>query len=142
MEIKCPKCQHVRSSEDDANIPPTICPKCGVVYEKYISNTTLSDQEKLERIRQMAEKKRNNTFTQEQPAISTSVVILVSNFFLALAFLNIAIAVIAAGTGIFGDAKAISWGIAAFFTGQAAVIAAFGYIVKLLCGIYVNTIQE
>ncbi len=33
--MKCPKCGYMRQTRDDAFVPPTECPSCGIVYSKH-----------------------------------------------------------------------------------------------------------
>jgi len=40
MRIKCPKCGHTRTPEEDMAIPRYECPKCGIIYSKYNKNKT------------------------------------------------------------------------------------------------------
>lgn len=40
MSIQCPKCQYRRQLHDEA-IRPDICPKCGIVYNKYLARQKL-----------------------------------------------------------------------------------------------------
>lgn len=50
----CPKCGHVRQNIDNEFVPPTECPKCGVIYEKYTE------------IQRRLEKERESTELQER----------------------------------------------------------------------------
>lgn len=38
--MKCPKCNYIRQVRDDAYVPPTECPSCGIVYAKHESVAT------------------------------------------------------------------------------------------------------
>lgn len=38
MKTNCPKCGHVRTPKEDKEFPRYECPKCGIVYSKYIKN--------------------------------------------------------------------------------------------------------
>ena len=40
--MNCPKCQHQRTHQDDPAVPDYQCPKCGIIYTKYLKK--LSNQ--------------------------------------------------------------------------------------------------
>lgn len=35
--VTCPKCNHLRSSNDDPTVPEYQCPNCGIIYKKYLA---------------------------------------------------------------------------------------------------------
>ncbi len=70
----CPKCQHVRNSNDDPNVPEYQCPECGVVYKKYLAKLSESFADLPESNKEKKKKnpEANEANEHEDISVSTS----------------------------------------------------------------------
>jgi len=167
--VICPKCGFNRNHSLDPNKIAGICPSCGVVYEKYIAskhridyiktapeksveqtnpkqNGKLKEPEKtIEQHKTIAPETilQGSPFKKKGVSINVRTAGLVADYFLGIAAVFAVAAVIVFIGGLFSGFGGFlaALGIIGACISAAVTIAWFGYVIKLLLGIYVNTKQ-
>ena len=135
MNITCPKCGHQRHNGDDPTIPATNCPKCGIAYVK--ADPRLSHLTPPRPV-----KARNNSgylSINGRELINIGFVQGVANAFLIVALIGLILLAIELGLAISSKQLLDSMFLLMGLLSEALTLAGFGYIVKLLLGIYINT---
>lgn len=152
MITVCPKCGYKRQSKDDHEVPDYQCPDCGVIYAKYtlsqhkpIVEEQISkfyqEPQPVQPVRPVKLKKENNA-SSDTGFIDIRVARMVADFFLGIAAVITIGAMLIAVVSLFTGGFFASLIAVGAMIGSAVPIAWFGYVIKLLLGIYINTMPK
>jgi hypothetical protein len=137
MEIICPKCNYKRRSDEDHGVPITNCPKCGIAYAKFDPRFEyLTPKPPVQP--NTADIRHSETKTRGF-SINIKLATLVADFFLGMAVILLIMLMILAAGGLFSNNSPLTWWMSSIIIGAITAEAWFGYVIKLLVGIYINT---
>lgn len=139
MEIICPKCTYKRKGNDDLHTPITNCPECGIAYAKFdqkYESLTVKPQIRVNSPPKAIKPNRSKGF------INIKTATMVADFFLGTAVLLLVLIAISVLANIFTSKSILSWWMIGSTLGLVTAEAWFGYVIKLLLGIYINTLAK
>lgn len=137
MSIVCPKCRYERRASDD-HVPDTNCPSCGIAYAKYGKPF---DAAKADAAKLALRKRTSSTERGEPEFLSVSTAVLVANCFLVTAVFLLFCLVVIIISAVF-KSESVPWLMIIGAVPLITMQAWFGYVVKILIGIYINTSRK